>query len=162
MPPLSFGFSESLLSGLVAGKGSSAPARPQEGGRSTELPFRSNPSDALGLGLSIIRTDLAAISCIKKSIFNLSGNTLKPIFRSESALLKISKLSLQLVYAIFGRSKLYRKAMSDAQSSATIVFSGGGRLLDQSHNGLTGAIHWVPILWNIVSQSWRKRNDILR
>jgi hypothetical protein len=121
-----------------------------------------NSSDDLWRSLSTIRAELPALLYVKKPVFNLSGNPLKPVFRGHGPLLKISKLSFKFAYAVFGRSQLDRKAVSDTQSSATIVFCRGGRLLDQTYNGLTDAIRWVPILWNIVPRVRRKENNVFR
>jgi hypothetical protein len=90
-----------------------------------------------------VRPRMTGLSWLEKSILDLSGNALQPILGTKSAVLKMPKVRLHFLDAVFGCSKLQRKAMCDTQCAAAVLFRGICRLLKQPHYGLSGIIQRV-------------------
>jgi hypothetical protein len=111
-------------------------------------------------GLSSVWARMVGLSWLEKSILDLSGNALQPILGTKSAVLKMPKIHLQFLDAVFGCSKLQRKTMCDTQSTAAVPFRGVRRLLKQSHYRLPGIIQRVAVIRMAILRSWRKGNDV--
>jgi hypothetical protein len=111
--------------------------------RGRERVGRSRPSVGRGVGMPSVRPRMTGLSWLEKSILDLSGNALQPILGTKSAVLKMPKVRLHFLDAVFGCSKLQRKAMCDTQCAAAVLFRGICRLLKQPHYGLSGIIQRV-------------------
>jgi hypothetical protein len=99
------------------------------------------------------------VALLKKAVFDLAVNPMKPLLRTISSFLASGEFSFKRGSAIFGSPQLIRKLLRHAKRVATVFVSYAGRLCDQLQNGLACLVELIGARHGTTTIS-RERNDV--